>query len=187
LTLRRAASPTLLAAALLVCGCGGGGSSGHTTSVGDATTSPPPQTTGPTGPPSRRCGGLSSATVARIAGLASVTAQALAPDPRDKQACGTIFIDGTGSLVVQVTARPGGATDLRQAARVAAASGGASPLHVRSLAGLGSGAFIAGKRVIGFRRGGRVITVQTGYDRSGRLSVGPAQLARLARTAGAGF
>lgn len=125
--------------------------------------------------------------MARIAGIAAVTQRALAPDPRDKQACGTIFIDQSGSLVVQVAAARGDATDLRQAARVAAASGGATPLRVRPLPGFGTGAFIAGRRVIGFRRAGRVITVQTGYDRSGRLAVGPGQLARLARAARHGF
>jgi hypothetical protein len=97
-----------------------------------------------------------------------------------------IFFDDAGGLVLQVRAVTGDAADLRKAAELAASAGGATPEPLRPLHGLGDGAFISGRRLIGFRRAGQVVTVETGYTSAGRLALDVHRLVSLARAAAAG-
>jgi len=52
---------------------------------------------------------------------------------------------------------------------------------LRLVPGLGPGAFLARRRIVAFTRGGRIVTLQTGYGSEGRLSLTVGQLTRLAR------
>jgi hypothetical protein len=176
--------PALAAGLLALAGCG---SSHERHPVPTATATPAPTQTGDTGG-GAHCGGLTTATVQHLSGAGQVTAQDLAPDRGTRRFCGTAFVDGSGGLVVQVKAAAGSAADLRHTARFASTSaGGARAERIRPLAGFGAGAWLVGHRVIGFRRGGRVVTVETGFDSAGRLSVPVARLKAVARAAARGI
>jgi hypothetical protein len=173
--------PALAAGLLALAGCG---SSHHQPPAPSPT--PAPTQTGSTGG-GTHCAGLSTAAIQRLTAAGRVTAQDLAPDPGTRRFCGTAFVDGSGGLIVQVKAAAGSAADLRRSARFAATSaGGARPERIRPLAGFGAGAWLAGRRVIGFRRAGRVVTVETGYNTAGRLSVPVRRLKGIARAAARG-
>ena len=172
--------PALAAGALLLAGCG---SSHHRSPTPSLT--PAPTRTG--GTARAHCAGLTTAAVQQLSGAGQVSAQDLAAEPGTRGFCGTAFVDGSGGLVVQVKAAAGSAADLRKGARFASTSaGGARPERIRPLAGFGSGAWLVGRRVIGFRRGGRVVTVETGFNTSGRLSVPVSRLKAVARVAARG-
>ena len=138
------------------------------------------------GPPVASCVGLTPDRVARLAGLGSVNARSIVAPPGSRQHCGTIFFDDAGGLVLQVRAVTGDAADLKKAAELAVTAGGATPERLRTLDGLGRGAFMSGRRLIGFRRAGQVVTVETGYTSAGRLALDVRRLTTLARAAAAG-
>jgi hypothetical protein len=168
----------LVIAAVALGGCTG---SEGASSTG---TTPPPGSVG--GPPVASCAGLTADRVAQLAGMSSLNARAIVAQPGSKQRCGVIFFDDAGGLVLQVRAVTGDAGDLKQTARIAASSGGATPERVRPVQGLGNGAFMSGRRLIGFSRAGQVVTVETGYTTAGQLALDVHQLAALAQAAAAG-
>ena len=135
--------------------------------------------------PIASCVGLTVDRVEHLAGLTSVDARPTAAAPGGRQRCGVIFFDAAG-LVLLVRAVPGDAADLKQAAKLAVTAGGAKPERLHPLRGLGPGAFLSGRRLIGFRRAGQVVTVETGYTSAGRLALDVRRLTALARAAAAG-
>jgi hypothetical protein len=178
-TRRGRAWPVLATAAVALGGCGG--------SKGGA----PPATAGPSStaagsPPVASCVGLTPDRVARLAGLGSVNARPVVSPPGSRQRCGTIFFDDAGGLVLQVRAATGDVADLKKAAELAVSAGGATPERLRPLQGLGRGAFMSGRRLIGFHRAGQVVTVETGYTSAGQLALDARRLTTLARAAAAG-
>jgi len=173
--------PCKLAVALLVLAIAACALVGCTGSKGAVSSS-----TGPIGPPAASCAGLTADRVARIAGMAAVNSRPIAPAPGSRQRCAVAFFDGAGGLVLLVRARTGSPADLRKAAALAAGAGGVTAERVRPLSGLGDGAFISGRRLIGFRHAGQVVTVETGYSSSGQLSLDVHRLVALARAAAAG-
>ena len=176
---RRRAWPVLAIAA--VARGGGGGSKGAAPTATAA-----PSSTAAGSPPVASCVGLTPDRVAHLADLDSVNARAIVAPPGSQQRCGTIFFDDAGGLVLQVRAVTGDAADLKKAAELAVTAGGATPERLRPLKGLGRGAFMSGRRLIGFHRAGQVVTVETGYTSTGRLALDVRRLTTIARAAAAG-
>ena len=150
----------VLAASLFVlAGCGGSHSSGQGT------------------PKTRGCSSLTADDVERVA---NTTPHKLDLNPpRTDIRCSTVFFAGQNELIVSVTEREGGAKGLRRLRARKVAEGGAASVSPAS--GLGEGAFVAQGRIVSFRRGETVVTLETGYSSSGRKLLSLAQLERLAR------
>lgn len=123
----------------------------------------------------RGCSTLTDTDVARVIGKRPAKRD-LAPPPEDNVRCSSAFFLGGTELVVSITERAGDGGTLKRL-RAAAAKDGAS---VRGASGLGDGAFVAGRRVLGFQRAGSVVTLETGYT-GRRLILKVAELERLAR------
>jgi hypothetical protein len=153
----------LLAASLFVlAGCGGSHSSRQETST-------------------RGCSSLAADDVEQVANRTPHKLD-LNPPRTEHIRCSTVFFAGQNELIVSVTEREGGAKALRRfRARKVAEAGAAS---VRPASGLGGGAFIAQGRIISFRRGETVVTLETGYSSSGKKLLTLAQLERLAQIVG---
>jgi hypothetical protein len=90
--------------------------------------------------------------------------------------CATLFIDGSGGLILEISEEAGDTRAL-SAARVAARGQGGP---VRSVARLGAGAFLAA-RTVAFLHQGQLVTLSAGYSTSGQLQLSRAQLLRLAK------
>ena len=175
---RGRALPVLATAAVVLGGCSGSRDAAPTATTAQSSIST-------VAVPAASCLGLTPDRVAHLAGLGSVNARRLAAPPGSRQRCGAVFFDADG-LVLQVRAVPGDAADLKKAAELAVTAGGATPERLRSLQGLGRGAFMSGRRLIGFDRDGQVVTVETGYTSAGQLALDVSRLTALARAAAAG-
>jgi len=136
-----------------------------------------PKTTSGGFPQARGCSTLTATDVARVIGKRP-SRRDLAPPPEDNARCSSAFFLGGTELVISITERAGDGQTLKRV-RAAAVKDGAS---VRPAPGLGDGAFVAGRRVLGFQRAGSVVTLETGYS-GRRLILTVAQLERLARLA----
>jgi hypothetical protein len=126
----------------------------------------------------RGCLSLTVADVSRVVRI-SVKKQDLAPPDRQIR-CSSVFFGGLGDVVVVIAERLGGGKTLDRLRRIQAGETGAAALQ--SVVGLGTDAFVFRRRLLAFRRGTRVVTLETGYSTSGHepvLSV--AQLERLGR------
>jgi hypothetical protein len=126
------------------------------------------------------CPRPTAADIASVGGPRVQRAEPLAKVRGIPRTCATLFIDGSGGLILQVTVTTGGARALAGARRAARAQ----TTRIRALPHLPSG-FIAGT-VAAFLHGGRLITLTAGYSTSGELELTPKQLARLASIAAAG-
>jgi hypothetical protein len=128
-------------------------------------------------PATRGCSSLTTADIKQITGAAPRELK-LNPTESADVRCSTAFFSGATALVVGITERDGGARALsRLRAMLVAEHGRAS---VRPAAGLGEGAFIVEKRILSFRQGDRVVTLETGFDSNGTRLLTPAQLVQLA-------
>lgn len=161
----------VLLTALYASGCGGKStSSGTGTAPGIVPTVERPERRG--------CRFLTAKDVSRVTGGGEPRTIDLAPPRNGGQVCATVFAGAGGSLVAAVTERTGGERQLRQLREQKVAELGAT--HVRDATALGPGAFLARERSLSFRRGDRVITLDTSYDAQGRLAISVAELTRLA-------
>jgi hypothetical protein len=132
-------------------------------------------------PKTRGCSSLTADDVERVANTTPHKLD-LNPSPTENIRCSTVFFAGQNELIVSVTEREGGAKGLRRLrARKVAEVGAAS---VRPASGLGQGAFVAQGRIISFRKGETVVTLETGYSSSGRKLLTLTQLERLAQIVG---
>jgi hypothetical protein len=124
--------------------------------------------------------GCTSLTVEDVARVASRTPRKvdLNPSPTEQIRCSTVFFAGPSELIVAVTEQDGGAKALRRLRATKVAQRGAA--SVRPAPSFGEGAFTAQGRLIIFRRGERVVTLETGYATSGKKVLTLAQLQRLA-------
>jgi hypothetical protein len=126
------------------------------------------------GPKTRGCSTLTAADVAQVFGRTPNKLD-LNPPPLERVRCSTAFYGGPNEFVVTITERSGGAKTLRRLrARRSAAT-------VRPAPRLGESAFVAQGRLVGFRRGDSVVTLETGYNESDKLVLTVAQLERLAQ------
>jgi hypothetical protein len=161
----------LLVSVALVAGCGGGGK--HSAQSAQTHSSVPKPL------PPRLCASLRAGDVTRVTGVSSVNVRGLGRFPGTGRLCGTIYFDSAGSLLVQITEDVGGATALRRLRTAAEAQ--FSPVDVHPAPAFGAGAFLARRRVLTFRRGDRIVTLQTGYQPDGQLSLKVAELNGLGR------
>jgi hypothetical protein len=128
------------------------------------------------------CSTLSESDVGNVAGL-EVQKVDIASDSGRGIECSSMFGGGAGDIVAVVTQRLGGAKTLKRIRARAVHDFGAD--HVRPDGNLDAGAFVARNRMLVFRHGERVVTVESGYSRSSGLPVlTVAQLERLARMVG---
>jgi hypothetical protein len=122
---------------------------------------------------------LKVADVKRVARL-QVQRRDIASDPSARIRCSSLFFDAGGSLVVVITQRLGGKKALGRVRAKVALDVGAEWL--RPDASFGPGAFVARQRILAFRRGQSVVTLETGYSMaSHKLVLSVAQLEQLAR------
>jgi hypothetical protein len=122
---------------------------------------------------------LGEKDIKRVASISPVNRRHLSKLAQTHLLCGTVFFGGSGDLIVEITEASGGVTALRSLRASSVDQFGRAAL--RAIPGLGSGAFLARRRILAFTRSGRVVTLQTGYGSEGRLSVTVDQLTRLAR------
>jgi hypothetical protein len=160
----------VLVTLLAVAGCGGGKQAAVTTQTHSSVPKPLPP---------RLCSSLNAADVTRVTGTSPVNERGLGRFPGSGRVCGSIYFDSAGSLLVQITEDLGSAAAIRKLR--AGAEQQFSRAEVRSVRGFGEGAFLARRRILTFRRGGRIVTLQTGYLADGRLSLNVAELTRLGR------
>jgi hypothetical protein len=163
----------LVVAVLALSGCGGGGkqSAGTTqthSNLGVLKQLPP-----------RLCPSLSTGDVTRETGISPVNERGLGRFPGSGRLCGSIYFNAAGSLIVQLTEDVGGRAALRKLRSMAEAQ--FSRADVRLVPAFGAGAFLARRRVLTFLRGGRIVTLQTGYQSDGTLSLTDPELTRLGR------
>jgi hypothetical protein len=125
------------------------------------------------------CTTLKVIDVQRVSKL-EVLSRPLAPPPTDRVQCATMFYGGVGDIVVVIMQRVGGAQTLSRVRATSAGQDGATALQPD--AAFGPAAFVAHQRVLAFRHGRWVITLETGYSSTGHQPVlSVAQLERLAR------
>ena len=166
----RGPSALLVVTVLAVAGCGGGRQS-----------APPTQTHSGVQKPlvPELCSSLSAGDVTRVTGISPVNERGLGRFPGSGRLCGTIYFDTAGSLLVQITEDSGDPAALGRLRR--AAESQFSRAGVQSMPAFGAGGFLARRRILTFLRGGRIVTLQTGYLADGRLSLTVPQLTRLGR------
>jgi hypothetical protein len=128
-------------------------------------------------PTTRGCSSLTAADIERITGSAPHELK-LNPTASARVRCSTVFFAGATQLVVSITERDGGAKALSRLRAMKIAERGRA--SVRPAVGLGDGAFLAEKRILGFRQGDRVVTLETGFDKQGKRLLTAAQLVQLA-------
>lgn len=164
----RSIAALLAMTALVIAGCGGDDGSA-TKGSGDSVVRGPL--------PPREC---SSLTVSDVKLVSSLIARQLdlTRDPDEHVQCASAFVDNAGGLIVEIRQTEGNRAALKRLRRTTAQQLGRKT--VRQLAGLGPGAFVA-RRVLAFARGGRVVRLDTGYNREGQLALTIDQLTRLAR------
>jgi len=161
---------------LMLAGCGGGTSS--TEPNGSASTPAPGGGSAPTsGQSTRNCRALTQNDIVRVASVHPSKQGTLGKAPGGSLDCSTLFVDSSGQLILQLTETDGGRAALTGLHRATAAEVGAAA--IRPVGSLGPGGF-AGGRVVGFMRGNRLVTLQTGYTATGQLELSPDQLVRLA-------
>jgi hypothetical protein len=166
----RSPSALLVVTVLAVAGCGGGKQSAPATQTQSGVQKPlVPEL----------CSSLSGGDVTRVTGISPVNERGLARFPGSGRLCGTIYFDTAGSLLAQITEDSGELAALRRLR--ATAESQFSRADVRSMPAFGDGAFLARRRILIFLRGGRIITLQTGYLPDGHLSLTVPQLTRLGR------
>jgi hypothetical protein len=124
------------------------------------------------------CSGLTAADIAQLTGEMPQKRD-LNPPEGSGIRCSTVFAGAGGSLVLAVTEWDGDAKTLHRVRSTYVTRLGTG--SVQSVPGLGQGAFVVRKRVLGFRRGATVTILETGYDSSGRRVLTLAQLKRLAQ------
>jgi hypothetical protein len=162
----------LVVPALVLAGCGG--SSKHTSST-------QAQSTASDGALLKSCSSLDENDIERVAGISPVNRRHLSVQPGIHLLCGMIFFASSGDLIVEITETPGGSAALRRLRTSSVEQFGRA--DVRAVSGLGPAAFVARRRILVFARGGRVVTLETGYGSSGRLTLTVDQLTRLSRVA----
>jgi len=131
------------------------------------------------GPTTHGCSTLTAADIAKVTGD-TPQKRDLNPTKGSGIRCSTAFAGAGGSLVLAITEWDGDAKTLHRLRSTYVTRLGAG--SVQSVPALGQGAFVARKRVLGFRRRATVTTLETGYDSSGSLVLTLAQLERLAQS-----
>ena len=155
----RAALILLLALALTACGGSGGKKKPPSGGFAEA----------------RGCSTLTVADVERLTGK-TARKRDLAPAPEIR--CSSVFFRGGSELVVALTERDGDAQTLKRLRAEKIQEAGAT--SAQPVSGFGEGAFVAAKRILGFRKGDSVVTLETGY--SGRqLMLRVSELERIAQ------
>lgn len=130
-------------------------------------------------PKPRGCRTLRAADVRRFAQINLLTRD-LASQPDQRIHCSTMFYGGVGDVVLVITERTGGTRLLNRARRRDVVQLGTK--SVRSLAALGPGAYLVQQRILSFRHGKWVVTLETGYSTSTHVPVLTVpQLEQLAR------
>lgn len=137
------------------------------------------QSTSPQGALLKSCSSLDEKDIKRVASISPVNRRHLSKLPQTHLLCGTVFFGGSGDLIAEITEASGGVTALRRLRASSVDQFGRAAL--RAIPGLGSGAFLARRRILAFTRSGRMVTLETGYGSEGRLSLTVDQLTRLAR------
>ena len=127
----------------------------------------------------KSCSSLNEKDIKQVAEISPVNRRHLASLPQTRLLCGTVFFGGSGDLIIEITEASGRAPALRRLRASSVDQFGRAAL--RLVPGLGPGAFLARRRIVAFTRGGRIVTLQTGYGSEGRLSLTVGQLTRLAR------
>jgi hypothetical protein len=161
----------LAVAVLTAAGCGGGNK--------QSAPNRHPYSSVPKQLAPKLCSSLSAQDVTRVSGITPVNQRGLARLRGSPRLCGTVYFDAAGSLLVQITEDVGGAAALRRLRSTAELQFSRS--DVRSVSGLGGGAFLARRRILTFAHNSRVVTLQTGYQADGRLSLTIVELTQLGR------
>jgi hypothetical protein len=121
---------------------------------------------------------LKAADVARVSGL-TIQKVDVASDPGLHITCSSVFGSGY-DIVATITQRVGGAKTLQRVRAKTAGDVGADQLKPDNR--LGVGAFVARDRILVFRHGKWVVTLETGYSTTTHLPVlSVSKLERLAK------
>lgn len=127
-----------------------------------------------------RCTWLTKDDLATVAPGQPSSERTMAQTPGNNLRCATLFIDGSGYLILQTTEQTGDNAALATLRKQTAST--LDPSAITPLPTLGPGAFVA-HRVLSFRHGDHLLTLQTGYSEDGHLELTPSQLIRLAQRA----
>jgi hypothetical protein len=165
----RLAWPAALLCLVAVAGCG---------SAKKDTAQPPNPFRAAETPREHGCSFVTTTDVTHVLGNEDVRRRDLAPD--HGVACATAFWGGgSGAVFAVVTELDGGVQALSRLR--AAKVGELGSAAVKPMPVLGPGAFLAKRRLLGFRHGQRVLVVETGYDQQGKLAISVSKLTKLAR------
>jgi hypothetical protein len=159
--------PTAIAvlSVLALAGCGGGGDRAPA-----APSSTAVQST------LRGCSYLSQTDVDRASGE---TVHRLDLSPASEVICSTAFVEAAGDLVASISELRGRLAGLQQLRKAKIEQFGRKAIVPQPA--LGPGAFVARKRYLAFRRGERVVVLETGYGGDGKLLLTVSKLMQLAR------
>jgi hypothetical protein len=127
-------------------------------------------------PSTQPCRVLTASDLASVGAAQPAHEEQLARGAGVHVTCSTLFIDGAGGLILELTQSTGGARELTRAREAARAQAGS----VRPLPHLAAG-FVAGS-VLAFLHRGQLVTLKAGYSTSGTLQLSTGQLERLAST-----
>jgi hypothetical protein len=130
-------------------------------------------------PSDHPCRALTATDLTNVGAVLPAREEQLANGPAVHVTCSTLFIDGAGGLILELTQATGGARELARAREAARAQAGS----VRPLPHLAPG-FVAGS-VLAFLHRGQLVTLNAGYSTSGKLQLSTRQLERLALTVAA--
>lgn len=165
-----------LVALASLAGCGGSSDNAPKSTV--AKTVPVPRSIQQ---PAKECPQLQPADVKRVVpDVGDVTVKPLAPTTSSGQECGSLLVTSAGAIALSFTVQPSRTPeDLRQVRALSVAQ--IRGRRHRAVPALGSGAFLAGDRILGFARNGKIALLQTGYDMDGKLALKPRDLERVAK------
>src|SRR5262249_22987219 len=135
----------LLVVAALAAGCGGGNKQ---SAPNRHTSSGVPKPLAP-----KLCPSLNAGDVTHVSGITPVHERGLARFPRSPRLCAPVYSAAAGSLFVQTTEDVGSAAALKGLRTPAEQQ--SSRADVRSVSGLGGGAFLARRRIVTFEHKGR--------------------------------
>jgi hypothetical protein len=122
----------------------------------------------------RGCSTLTVDDIKRLTGK-KTKKRDLAPSPEIR--CSSVFFLGATELAVSISERDGDARTLKRLRTEKTHEVGATT--TQPVSGLGEDAFVAGKRILGFRHGDTVVILETGYTGGTQLTLKVADLKRI--------